>query len=132
MTCHCENLDHKEKIQILLGSGRTKQLTHAESSVGAALQTRPATAKAQTQRGNASKILQENNFHPVNTSHAKILTERKRNVQIAMTSKKPISRVPESQEGTARYVPPTQRCEPRPRRETQKRGGPEQHEGSRV
>lgn len=86
MTSYCENRAQEEKIQILLGSGRTKQLPHAESGTGVALQTWPATTKPQTLR-NAFKILEENSFHSVTISHAKTLIERKRNVQISMTSK---------------------------------------------
>lgn len=87
-------------------------------------------SESKTQRRNAFKLLEESNFCLVTISHAKILIERKRNVQISMTSKNLspmyLGHIKAREERFHQHnrVNPDRQC-----RETE-RGGPEQHEES--
>lgn len=107
------------KKKSLLDSGRTEQLTYAESGAAAARPSSPATTKATTRRTEASEILEESNFHARTCQNTNGEEKKSADTQ---GLKNPVSLEPHSQEGTKKHAPPRARC----LRETDSRrpGGP--------
>lgn len=89
-------------------------------------------SESKTHRRNAFKLLEESNFRLVTISHAKILIERKRNVQISMTSKNLSPMYLGHRKALEERVHQHNRANPDRQRRRYRKTGPEQHEEPTV